>query len=1162
MSEGLDIFGGKNRGDIAARLGLRAGASAFAIGLLLAGHAAHAQDQTQTTETEATGQSAGSGVANASADDANAIIVTGIRQSLANAQNIKRDSDTVVDAITAEDIGALPDRSVTEALQRIPGIAINRFAGSNDPDRFSVEGSGVTVRGLTFVRSEFNGRTAFAAGVGGQALNFADVPSELLGSVVVNKNATAEMIEGGLAGTVNLNTRKPFDQKGFKLAFSTEANYGDLRKEWTPTFSGLISNVWQGDWGRFGLLVSGAYSRIKNRSDGLQITNYQTRDGTQVSAANTNGGTLVCRTPLPSGTDAFTLPPAGAPCGANGTAGADGLADYAASRVAPIGGQFRTQEFDRRRVGFSVAAQFESADERTLITAEYIRSSTTNDQSEYTYETAPDLSEYITFPIGCRQNQNGPPTSTGGTTPRAECPVGGFTDYVYDQNNLFQSGYIVSASNGWRGATNNYDPRPNGSPGTLEFNGGTTPSTGGGSPFVPIGGVQTSLARRQVQDKTTNQDWGLNLRTDLTERLTLNLDAQYATSRKQNLDVSVFGSSFIDQELDISGKLPVVTPHKPQYLGYTWSTPSPALGGATEAQYFTDPRFQFWRAAMDHIEDSTGTQYAFRGDLEYKFDEDAFIRRVKVGARYQDRDQTVRYTTYNWGMLSETWSGSRPINFADTPAGASTRYDYPNFFRGQVPGPPGAFYYGGDLIGNYQQSVDFFRSVQAQARTYGASPSWNPLAGRPNAIAGTPYIPADIQPITQKDAAAYAMLSFGSDTLLGGNVRMSGNVGVRYVTTHVQSEGQLNIPDPVTLGVNQPFNVRCAPVVPPGSPPGTPAQVPGGLCTIGAAAYAELQAFVGANGLQNQVNVAKTNYDYWLPSLNVKFGFGDNLILRLAASKVLTRPDNSYLRNFLTIGIDVASGNLVGQTGNPYLVPATAWQFDASLEWYFARVGSLTLNAFYKTINNFFYQQVVNRPIVNNAIDTVVSVRGPANFEGTGKIKGFELAYQQTFDFLPGPFDGLGVSANYTYIESSGLPNSFLNGGNLANNSTVPPGNLPLEQLSKHNANATVFYERGPLSMRAAYNWRSRFLLTAADVIFPYYSIFNEPTGQLDASVFLNIGKVLGLPGDLRIGAQGVNLLNEVTRTTQAYTGDPKDLAPRSYFMNDRRFSIVLRGNF
>src|SRR5205085_10456048 len=93
--------------------------------------------------------------------DKNAIVVTGIRASLRSAQNQKRASDTVVDVITAQDIGALPDRSVTEALQRVPGVSINRFAGSSDPDHFSAEGSGVVVRGLTYTRSEFNGRDTF-----------------------------------------------------------------------------------------------------------------------------------------------------------------------------------------------------------------------------------------------------------------------------------------------------------------------------------------------------------------------------------------------------------------------------------------------------------------------------------------------------------------------------------------------------------------------------------------------------------------------------------------------------------------------------------------------------------------------------------------------------------------------------------------------------------------------------------------------------------------------------------------------------------------------------------------------------------------------------------------------------------------------------------------
>src|SRR3569833_2020163 len=204
---------------------LKSGASVLALCVMSAAAPAYAQDTATATAPQDDGSPQDSG------QDKTAIVVTGIRASLTNSQNIKRNADTVVDAITAEDIGALPDRSVTEALQRVPGVSMNRFAGSNDPDHFSVEGSGVVIRGLSFVRSELNGRDTFSTGVCGQAINFADVPAELLGSVEVYKNTTAEMIEGGLAGTVNLNTRKPFDSKGLHLSIDAEANYGDMRKK-------------------------------------------------------------------------------------------------------------------------------------------------------------------------------------------------------------------------------------------------------------------------------------------------------------------------------------------------------------------------------------------------------------------------------------------------------------------------------------------------------------------------------------------------------------------------------------------------------------------------------------------------------------------------------------------------------------------------------------------------------------------------------------------------------------------------------------------------------------------------------------------------------------------------------------------------------------------
>jgi TonB-dependent receptor len=1149
-------------------------------GQTAAGEAAEAGDQGSVSST--------TGVADAGEAGDDAIIITGIRQSLANAQNIKRNADTVVDAITAQDIGALPDRSVTEALQRVPGVAMNRFAGSNDPDHFSVEGSGVVVRGLTFVRSEFNGRDTFHTGVYGQAINFADVPAELLGSVEVYKNVTAEMIEGGLAGTVNLNTRLPFDNRGFHVGFNVEAGYGDFRKKWTPTASLLLSNTWDTGIGRIGLLGSVSYSQVKSRADGMQVSNFQTRDDNLAAQAfSTNWR---CRNGLPTdSTDNVGFPPpapspggAGAlqACQGTPTAGANGQADLMDIAYAPIGANFRTQHYNRERTGTAVAAQWESLDRRALLTMQYLRTEASQKWGEWTFEAGGDLSEYNTYPAGCRPNDRGPrliraedydsgsgeppPTgSVGGGDPttRAECPIGQFANYQYDENGVFERGYITLPGTGWRSGDS------------------------GGSWRTPIGGMQHTTNRRQVDDENVVADYGANFKFNPTDRLQFNFDAQHVKAEHRNLDMGIHGSLFADTELDLTGGTPNAIVHKPLWLAATWAggqapeggpcnvgtvnvggttinrangmcTPNARLNSQTDEQYFADPANSFWRSAMDHIEQSEGKQWTFRGDVAYSLEEDIpFLKRVKFGARWADRDQTVRYTTYNWGSVSEVWTGAGAIWMDEIGGDQIERFEFNNFFRGDTTAPPGAWYYAGNLIEGYDAVSQFAAETAAEwDRRRNATGSWVPLAARPGVIAGTPFLPADIQLVSQETKNAYAMLSFGSDDPIFGNVTLDGNIGVRYVHDTVESVGAISIPTQVDLGVSDPFAVRCAPVPPPPNPPpGAPTdpRSPGGVCTLGPEGYAQVQQFATGGQIDS---TAVNKYDYFLPSLNLKFGLTEDLILRLAGSRVLTRPSMADIRNFLTIGLDGPAFSATA--GNPFLKPAVADQFDLSLEWYFARVGSLTLNGFYKEVSNFFFQELVERDITNNGVTATTVVRGPANFNGKGKIKGFEIAYQQTYDFLPGFLSGFGLNANYTYIKSKGLPNSMLNGGVAVNE---PPtglsGNLPLEQLSKHNVNVAAFYEKGPISLRAAYNWRSKFLLTATDVIFPYFPIFNDEAGYLDASAFFNVTP------QLKIGVQGSNLLNTVTKTLQQFS--PEGLiGPRSYFMNDRRFSLIVRGNF
>jgi TonB-dependent receptor len=1195
---------------------LRSGASLLAVCAFAAATPAFAQDAQGGTATQGTqgGTAAQSGAGtagnaqqpgqNASPDgpaanspapdagDQGAIVVTGIRQSLQNSQNIKRNSDTVVDVITAQDIGALPDRSVTEALQRVPGVAMNRFAGSNDPDHFSAEGSGVVIRGLTYVASEFNGRDTFSTGVYGQAINFQDVPAELLGSVEVYKEETADRIEGGLSGTVNMNLRLPFDHKGLHIGFDAEANYGDFRKKWSPVGSLLVSDTWDTGIGRIGLLGAYSYSKLYTRSDGVQVSNFQTRDGTFVVNSDTTGTTnLVCRTQLPDTVDAHGFPPninafhggtnvppdglgGGAEAGpgvlggaCQGTAGGgpNGFYDAAGTRYAPLGGQFRTQEFDRIRRGIAAAAQWESNDRRAHLTAQFLRSHATENWQEHTFEAGSDLSEYNTFPAGCLPNTGGP---IGGVFPNqaaqpvAQCQVGPngtimgasgtnwqgypngatFPNYQYDSNGLFESGYITLPLGGWRG-------NPNG---------------GEVGDRVPQGGMENTLGDRQVSDSNTVQDQSVNFKFSPNPHWDINLDAQYVRAQHDQLDFTVDGGSFSDQEVDLTGQYPQITPHKALTLTQTWSqAPTAQFKNATDAQYFTDPRYTFWRSAMDHIEHSRGHEWAFQGDISYNFlDSVPFLKQLKFGARYSDRQQDIKYTTYNWGSLSEVWTGQAVfMDQVGVPQGNVSLHTFDNFFRGQANAPPPTNYYNGNLISGYDQAVAFFQSVQAFAAANGGggAQSWVPLAGRAGVVPGTPFLPSEIQNIGQKTDDAYAMLRFGQDEPIFGNVRLDGNIGVRFVHDDLSSAGSIGAPTQQALGMTdqngvfQPFAQKCVATLPP--PPAPQVATVPGICAVGPAAYAQLATF--ANGVTTP-QTAVNKYNRWLPSLNLKFGISRDLIFRLAASKDYARPALSDIRNFLVIGTD-SNGNLTATAGNPNLKPITSDNFDATLEWYFAgsRLGSVTIDAFIKNIHNYIYQNTTNRNITGGGgITEGIFVRGPANFTGTGKVRGVELAYNQVYDFLPGPLSGFGLSANFTYVTSSGIPNSYINGGSPSNVSPIgQAGNLPLAQLSKYSFNLQPFYEKGPISLRVAYNWRSKFLLTESDVIFPYFPIYNASTGTLDASIFYSLTK------NFKVGVQAQNLTNEVTKTLQQYTLDGR-LAPRSYFMNDRRFAFIIRGSF
>ncbi|MGZ8175135.1 MULTISPECIES: TonB-dependent receptor [Methylobacter] len=215
------------------------------------------------------------------------ILVVGKRAGLVSAQEIKRDKMEIVDSVVADDINKLPDINVTDALSRITGVQILRDRG---------EGAGVAIRGLTQMETLLNGREVFTAG-SGRTLDFADIPSEMLGGIDVYKTSSANHIEGGVGGTIDLRTHRPFDFEGRQLLGSARVIHGDLVDKEEPQFSTLLSDRWKTEsFGEFGALVNFAYQRRAWRED-------QKSAGNPIARSNIIPGQTVI---VPNGTSETT----------------------------------------------------------------------------------------------------------------------------------------------------------------------------------------------------------------------------------------------------------------------------------------------------------------------------------------------------------------------------------------------------------------------------------------------------------------------------------------------------------------------------------------------------------------------------------------------------------------------------------------------------------------------------------------------------------------------------------------------------------------------------------------------------------------------------------------------------------------------------------------
>ncbi|HTT57413.1 MAG TPA: TonB-dependent receptor [Opitutaceae bacterium] len=249
-----------------------------------------------------------------------------------------------------------------------------------------------------------------------------------------------------------------------------------------------------------------------------------------------------------------------------------------------------------------------------------------------------------------------------------------------------------------------------------------------------------------------------------------------------------------------------------------------------------------------------------------------------------------------------------------------------------------------------------------------------------------------------------------------------------------------------------------------------------------------------------------TSYTDWLPSLNYRIKLTDKLFLRLAASKTITRPPFSSMSPGLTLNQNPINANAnSGSQGNPNLKPIRSTNYDVSIEDYLNKDSVVYLAGFYKDVTGFIAS--ITQPETFDGVTYAISTSANLN---PATIKGAEAGYHQFFTFLPQPFDGLGLQANYTIVESS-TP------------STIQGYNIPLTNLSRTSYNVVLMYEKGPFSARVAYNWRDKYVTGVSN--FVNVGLLQQVVrayGDLDASLNYNLTK------NIQLSVQGVNLTNSL----------------------------------
>ena len=336
----------------------------------------------------------------------------------------------------------------------------------------------------------------------------------------------------------------------------------------------------------------------------------------------------------------------------------------------------------------------------------------------------------------------------------------------------------------------------------------------------------------------------------------------------------------------------------------------------------------------------------------------------------------------------------------------------------------------------------------------------------------------------------------------------------------------------------------------------------------------------------------------------MKVELSDELFLRFAAAKAMARPAFSSLKSRLTLDAaipdDVRDDFFDPETGepiaiptpddykrtsdseeNPYLDPMESTQFDLSLEWYYAKASSAYVALFTKDITGYQVTEFTTEYYGAEGFDIYdYEIERPVS-TGTAKLQGVELSLNHFFTSLPAPFDGLGIQANYTYIDSS--TDVEADGEPIDTDGSSYDREMPYKGISEHAYNLIGIYQKNGFTARIAYNWRSEFLtsvgangfngsipLSADGYVRPNgqgvlpdgstgdtnwrLPVMNADAGYLDASLSYDINE------NFRVSFSANNLTNTVTKNINLQNGAGDHYS--AYHSSDTRYSLALSAHF